>query len=88
MDRFEAVKVTDPGAIRDVVTLLGGPRGGGRAQARSASTASSRERLVKPHRLDSRRVQSSRPIDTGTDDDVIDQGAHDGQVSRKVWTDP
>jgi hypothetical protein len=74
------VKVTDPGAIRAVVTLLGGSRGGGRAHARSASTDPTRDRLEQPLRTDPVRVQSPGSADSGQDDDVVDQGAHDGDL--------
>lgn len=74
------IKVTDPGAIRSVVTLLGGPRGGRRALARSASAARARDRSEQPLRLDPVDVEFSGSGHSGQDDDVVDQGAHDGDL--------
>jgi hypothetical protein len=74
-----AVKVTDPGAIRDVVTLLGGARGPSRAGTRSARAVGTRDRLEQPHRTDPGLVEASAPV-TGLDDDVIDDRSDNGDL--------
>lgn len=82
------VKVTDPGAIRAVVTLLGGARARGRAQARSASTARARDRSQQPLRSDPARVQFPGSQDARADDDVVDQGSDDRDLGSEVHRRP
>lgn len=78
------VKVTDAGAVARVVTLLGGPLGSGRAQARSASTARPRPALQPPHGSDPVDVEPAAPVCSRLDDGVVEDGGHDRGLSGEI----
>jgi hypothetical protein len=82
------VKVTDAGAVARVVTLLGGPLGSGRAQARSASTARPRRALQPPHGSDPLDVESAALVGARFDDGVVEDGRNDGGLAGQVERGP
>ena len=71
------VLVTDPGVLSGVVVLLTGraaPEGPQRVCAGPPGRPAGSE---SPHGLDPGRVHASGPWASGSDDDVVDNGAHD-----------
>lgn len=78
------VVVTDVAVVQDVVALLGGPRGRGRAPARSASTTRALGTSQPPEGLNPVRVHGSGSGVPGRDDGVVHDGLDDGGLSGQV----
>jgi hypothetical protein len=82
------VRVRDPATIERVRILLGGAPAEAWAPARSASTGSAGARLQPPDGIDSIRADRAGAVDTGSDDRVVKNSAHDRCLSTEIQSFP
>lgn len=82
------VKVDDPLVVRRVGVLLGADAAGLRERKRSGTRSAAGSGLVAPLHVHPARVQGLGSGAAGADQDVVDEGAHDGDLAGEVQRRP